>query len=286
MDSPSRDGGEARTTQRLDTRIEQALSREPIAPGADEEFRQELRRTFVEGVLDREPDDRGEPLLQPAGPVAGDGGPPASRSRVLRFLLPVAAAAAIFFVSLMPTAPRWRVEFHGDGPVSLDGARFQRGDEERLGALLGRSGNLMTEETALTLRLDTGLEVRVRPRSDVLVAELDPDAPLFFDLADGELFFTTEEDYRGSRIRISSDLAEVDVVGTTLGVMRYDQGFCVCVSRGVVAARDARAAEGEWRDVVQGRRFHVPTDERLAATIDPQHSEDEHYARLVRFSQE
>lgn len=288
--STSQDPEEARTGGRLKFRLEQKMATEPLAPPADERFRAALRERFVEGTRDELPAGPGvgDVLVpSPSEPRREGQGTAWREGRLLRLLLPVAAAAAILFVAFLPRDPTWNVEFRGDGPVTLDGASFPPSENRRLGAALSRSGTLNSGENTLTLRLDAGLEVRVLPGTQVALADLPPldgSQTIFLSLHSGEFYLRTTPGYPGNNIRIVTDLGDVEVHGTTLGVKRGEEGFCVCVSEGIVGVRNERDDESRWLQVEQGKRFYIPENPRVAAAIVAQEPDDAHSDGLRRYA--
>lgn len=303
-ESTSRPVPVSRSSERLDTRLEHMLGAQPVATPANPEFRAELRRVFVEGAWEESASEIPRPSgstgsateITPEQGGASHGGavrktrPEGRRQgRLVRLFLPIAAAAAILFIAFLPSDPRWKIDFEGPGTVRLNGVAYGASDAQRLGAMLGRAGVLATDETALKLRLENGLVIRVRPGTEVLVGELDGDSPYYFSMEKGEIYISTRDDYTGNSIRVSSDLGDVDVVGTSLGVMCYEEGFCVCVSEGLVKARSARNpvgfSSGEWESVKANHRFYVPTDPKDKIRIEAQGDNHPHFADLAHFTQ-
>jgi hypothetical protein len=264
--STSQDPEEARTGGRLKFRLEQKMATEPLAPPADERFRAALRERFVEGTRDELPAGPGvgDVLVpSPSEPRREGQGTAWREGRLLRLLLPVAAAAAILFVAFLPRDPTWNVEFRGDGPVTLDGASFPPSENRRLGAALARSGTLNSGANTLTL---------------------DGSQTIFLSLHSGEFYLRTTPGYPGNHIRIVTDLGDVEVHGTTLGVKRGEEGFCVCVSEGIVGVRNERDDESRWLQVEQGKRFYIPENPRVAAEIVAQEPDDAHSDGLRRYA--
>ena len=269
-ESTSRSQEESRTSERLDTRLEQKMAAQPIAPPANLDFRAQLRRTFVEGSWDELPAEEADegPQGIAAEHATGDRIVPRPRrrqpaeapgGRILRFVLPLAAAAAILFIALLPGDPRWDVKFEGGGTVRIDTVAFGPGDTQQLGALLSQGASLKAEEgTTLTLRLESGVEVRVLPGTELTMDRPDPDSRLYFRVDHGEIYVATHPDYEGKGINVVSDLGRVEIVGTAFGVMRYDDGFCVCVCEGIVKAHGDRNPASQWHEVEANYRYYVP----------------------------
>jgi len=212
--------------------------------------------------------------------------PPAPpRSRSFRAAVWLAAAAAIVLVTLFLPAPdRWRV--HLDGAVVLEGEDFGPGHEDRLGAELEQSGWLETRAARARLALGEVLELELLPGTALHVpplVELDGLAPLDFELARGEAFVRTRGAWPGNPIRIRTDLAEVLLTGTTVGVLADEAGTCVCVAEGRVTVTSARGVE---ELAAQGslRLFH---DTSMAPKLEPFPPAlapgSEHVAELLAF---
>lgn len=166
-------------------------------------------------------------------------------SRARRVLVWLAAAAALLLVTLHgPEPDRWRVR--PDGPLVLDGAEFELGEEDRLAAALEHSGRLESRATRARLVLGGVLEFELLPGTTLEVPplpELDGLAPLDFELARGEVFLRTRAGYPGNPVRVRTDLAEIQLSGTTVGVLADEEGTCVCVAEGAVRVTSARGVE-------------------------------------------
>jgi len=283
--TPSRSGESPRSSERLDTRLERKLAALPLAPPADPDFRSRLQSSFVDDSWDAAPEDPQEPVREESlHPVP----PPEVEARgggLLRMVLPFAAAAAILFVALLPGDPRWEVEFLGEGTVRVGEVEFGPADARRLATVLGQGALLTTADTGLGLRLDTGVEARVLPATEVSMNELDGDSPLYFGVEMGEVFVATHPDYPGSRINVGSDLGRVALTDTSIGVMRYENGFCVCVSEGVVKAISQRHPEDDWLEVEAGLRYYIPSDFEKEDFLEPQ-GEHPHFEHLREFTRD
>lgn len=177
--------------------------------------------------------------------AAASAAPAPPRSRSFRAAVWLAAAAAIVLVTLFLPAPdRWHVRL--DGVVALEGEDFAPGDQSRLGAELEQSGRLETRVARAHLALGEVLELELLPGSSLHVpplVELDGLAPLDFELAHGEVFVRTRGAWPGNPIRIRTDLAEVLLTGTTVGVLADEAGVCVCVADGRATVTSVRGVE-------------------------------------------
>ena len=208
-----------RTDQEVSQELERTLARTALAPPAREGFRADLRRRFVTG------DFVAKPVATPAG-------------RLLRLVVPLAAAAAILAVAfLLPDGPRWGVRIEGEGPVQVAGVRLDASDRARIEVELSLGAELRTGDNTVWMTLEDALVLEVRPQTSLTVAAL-PDreagAPYRFELERGETFLRTLDGFGGRELLVDTPQAEVRVMGTALGVLANDEGTCVCVAAGDV----------------------------------------------------
>lgn len=183
--------------------------------------------------------------------------PAATPSRSFRALVWVAAAAAILLVTLfVPEPVRWHVRL--DGALALDGQDFTPGEEDRLAAELERSGWVETRATRAGFELGGTLEVELTPGSSLRfppLPDFDGLVPLELELARGEAYVRTLEGYPGNPIRVHTEVADVTLSGTTVGVLVDEAGTCVCVAEGRVRVTSASgSADVPARETL--RLFH------------------------------
>jgi ferric-dicitrate binding protein FerR (iron transport regulator) len=209
-----------------------------------------------------------------------------ARRSFRRLVLALAAAAILAVTFLLPEPERWRAQL--DGRVVFDGDEYLPGDEARLAAALERSGTLETGARgrlelgdAFALALLAGGAMSVPP-----LPVLDGIEPLEFDLARGEAYLRTGPSYPGNPIVVRTDLADVTLHGTTVGVLVDAQGTCVCVADGTARVTSARLPAG-FQDVGPRLTLRLYHDLGLDPRTEPFQAEGgvdaAHTADLVAF---
>ena len=258
-----------------------AAAREASPPRADEALRARLRDEFVSGWI-------AEPVPAPRDP---GGRPRAVPARRPWFTVPAwrtaalaaAAAALILVAGLLNQGPRWSVlAGSGDsgpaaepGVVEIDGVP-----------------TLTTDITTLASRIKPGAEIRIAAGAplrlvsgNALALELPPGAELtlpppparwverqseIYSRA-GEIRITTGPHFRGARLAIHTEEAIVELIGTTVAVIRDEHGTCVCVLEGAVrmgaapgpeGVADATAPEAPMATIPAGTRCLIYKDSR------------------------
>lgn len=218
--------------------------------------------------------------------------PPLRARRSFRRLVWAAAAAAILAVTFfLPQPERWSVQL--DGRLSCDATEYLPGDEARLAAALERSGTVATAlararfalggELVLELLTDTELEFPFQ-------TELDGVAPLEFALTRGETYLRTRAGYPGNPVVVRTELANVALHGTTVGVLVDELGTCVCVADGTARVTSALLPTG-YQDVGPRGTLRVFFDPGMgpkfeAFPADGGGPESAHTADLVAFQRE
>jgi len=245
--------------------LELYLASQPVAPPARAEFRGELRKAFV--------------LSAPKAALPA--APP--RSRLMRFGVPLLAAAAIVAVTvLFPEPERWRVR--SAAPVRFAGAEYAPGDAQELAVDLEGSGTFETLEAPALFDLGGKMELELRPGSELvfpLLPELDGVGTVWFELARGEAYLKTADGYPGNPVRIKTPQAEVALHGTTLGVLVSPGGTCVCVAEGQVTVESGQLVDGHM-DVAAGGSCFVFDDPARGGDwcAFPTDAADENYAHV------
>ena len=253
--------------------MEHSLARTPIAPPARPEFRDELRRSFLTGQWPDFETFEAE-SARPAG-------------KLLRFLIPVAAAAAIVIVTILtPRERRWDARILGPDSVEVAGISLGTNDEARIGVEASRGGPIVVGESGLELVLEDRMVLEIRPQTTLTLQPL-PDAgaegQLVVDIERGEAFLRTLEDGLDFRVTFTTDEAWVHVVGTALGVLANDTGTCICVSEGSVRVVD-RTADEEPDTVAEGFTHFIFKGAAMGPKRMPFGQEPQHTDPLVRFT--
>lgn len=222
-------------------------------------WRQELRRQFLEG---RVPPTAGWERRERARGLA-----------VWLVAAPAVAAVAAALVLALNRPPAWRVlepsagtALVVDGEPLDPGAPGARSGRLRAGARVAWSG-----AEPMALESPGNLLLQLLPGTEVTL----PASPgrwfgrtVRASIAQGELRIVTGDRFRGGRLYVATPEAEVEVVGTTLAVIRPEFGTCICVFDGTVyvspLVADAPAPAGAGGDagargesVPAGRRFTI-----------------------------
>lgn len=224
-----------RTSRHTVADLERSLAALPLAPPARGEFRDELRRVFVSGAV-AGPDLDGLEEARPAG-------------RLVRLLVPLAAAAAIVLITVLQftgtggllRSREWQASLVGRGPVKVLGVDLGQYDEDQIGVELTRGGRLESNADIVELLLDGELVVQVQPETSLMIGRLpDPGSgeKLVIEIESGEAYLKTLEHGIDYPIHFVTKQAYVQVTGTVLGVLVDENGTCVCVAEGVVEVVD------------------------------------------------
>lgn len=225
-------------------------------PRAEPAFRERLKRDFVAGRVGE------RPVLELARP----------RRRPAWRLALATAAAALLAVTVWGTdrGPGWTVmATSGEGAVQVDGVAVALADREALARRLRPGTRLVVPAGAeVELASVAGMVVQVTAGTEVTL----PGTPgrwlrrrIEGRVERGEIRVTTGSAFRGARLVVTTPEASVEVVGTTLAVIREPVGTCVCVYDGVVRVG---ALGAERVPVATGRRRFVFNDGRPPELAD------------------
>jgi ferric-dicitrate binding protein FerR (iron transport regulator) len=204
------------------------------SPAADPRFRAALKRAFVAGELQpaRAPVER--PVPAPTRM------PSWWRPPVLTWAAPAFAMAALALAMVIADrGPQWEVmAAAGTGVAIVDGhpvAMNQRDDLRR--RIHAGARVRVPEGGALELMSRGNLGLHLEPGADVTI----PAVPgrwfaraVEGQIRSGVMRITSLDRFHGARLMIVSPEAQVQVMGTTLSVIREPQGTCVCVLEGTV----------------------------------------------------
>jgi hypothetical protein len=213
---------------------EQSRARDEVralrGPAADPAFRARLRQSFVEGTVAAPARRTTRILTGPFQPVAP-----------WRWaLVPAAAAALLIAVSVMNRGPDWSVvHAGGEGVVIVDRRPIPVAHvTEQLASLL-RPGAMIElgDAVELELAIPGGAVMQITPGTQLTL----PRSPgrwyervQPFEVRNGEIRLTTGPRFHGARFEVATPEAAVEIVGTTLAVIREPAGTCVCVYEGTV----------------------------------------------------
>jgi len=260
-DSGSRLEREPRMGGRLEPEFEPWLATAPIAPAARGSFRTELRQAFVSGrIQTREPAPAAAEPRQASAPPRN----------WVRFAVLAAAAAAVLAVTFfLPEPPRWKARLAG--PVRLAGEEFSAAEADRLAVALEANGELESLGQPVELSLADVLQLELLHGARLTLPglpELDGATPIALSLNAGEVYLRTSGDYPGNPIRVKTPQAEVEIHGTTLGILVDDSGTCVCVCQGRVGISSELIPEGS-KEVEQGMTYFLFQDSAMGAKYMP-----------------
>lgn len=271
VNTTSQDRTPVRTEEPDVEYLEENLARTPIASPASGEFRAELKRAFVTGEF-----VEGAGFEDEAATPAG---------KLLRFLLPVAAVAAIlavtFFTPGFLEERAWDARILGAGSVEVAGVTLGPRELARLGAEATLGGPIVVGASALQLELDGRLVLEIQPETTLRLEPIPAagsGGKLVVRIERGEAFLKTLEDGIDFPVLFTTDEAWVRVVGTALGVLALEDGTCVCVSQGQVRVTD-RTAESVEHDVLEDHTLFIhrgaaDPPELVPFGKDPQHTGD------------
>ena len=271
--------GEGAGPHRGDGRLIRDLAGQPLSDHAPRtSFREDLRRCFLSGefpMASKASGARAENSgveipragLRQENPAYGSrpgsdsgadevAGRRRSSFRLLRGVL-VAAAAVLLLAVLLPREARWSVRLlEGDGLLAVSGfdelvpIESFRGNVDalirsgRLGTGANRVqftlGDQLIVEFAPQTTVDTiGLARRTSRNAVALWSGASQDGPWSLRLERGEAYIRKNKKTAERAFLIDTPDLEVEVLGTTLGVLCNDQLTCVCVSEGQVDVRPA-----------------------------------------------
>jgi hypothetical protein len=203
-------------------RVREALRGAP-APAADPAFRARLREQFVSGAIPaRAPRLALVPLL----------------GRVARVALPIAAGLAVAWgaADRMNGAAAWQVlDAGGASGLTVDGVHVT--GSSMSGAL----------KPGARIRYDGAAPMALESRGQILM-QLEPGTDLTLSsppgrwwgraatiaLRSGEVRITTGQRFHGASLAVTTAQAHAHVTGTTLAVICFPEGTCVCVCEGTV----------------------------------------------------
>lgn len=237
---------------------------------ADAAFRERLKRQFRDGTISG-------PAVRP-DPREARGLP-----RWAWLLVPAAAAAILVVVMLLPTpAPTWTV--YGHGQVEVAGQILSLDDPQLVARSLGTGGDVrVLDGSSLVLRLDDRLILALVEGTEASVPAppgRGSDAPLVYEVRDGELRVKTGPGFPGSALHVLTAESRTEIVGTIVSVYKGSGYTCVCVLEGTALIG---VDEPNLEEVPEGMLKIMFDDgsDPIVMDISP-----EHRAGLVEFSEQ
>lgn len=221
----------------------QKLLRSLSAPEGDSSFQKSLRDQFVSGELQET--GKATEAGEAGGTAAPDRAklvtidPPASRS-IWTWAVAAAAVVAIVFSAVMyNTGPAYEfMAVRGSGFVEVNGERIAASNIPQLTAAIHGGARVKLDPSVeMDVRVPGYFALQLTENTDMIL----PRSPgklwgktqnALFE--NGEVRVTTAADFPGSQLTFSTPEAVVEVNGTTLAVIRDEDGTCVCVFSGSV----------------------------------------------------
>lgn len=239
-------------TDREQLTPEQSLGQKAVrglsVPEASGEFRDRLKTEFTSGKVPAE--IRRFPGFR----------------RPLLFAMGIAAVAAVILLAIFlgNEGPGWRLEEPLPAHLIVNGTKMPVDDARAMDRMLQPGTAVACEDsTGATIASPDHLYVQLAPRSEVMLPETPSrwfDRTIEAEVMRGEVRFTTGEGFRGARLMVETPEVLVEVLGTTIAVIRKDFGTCVCVLEGSV--RVGPKGDGRMEQVNEGRRRTIFNDGR------------------------
>lgn len=249
----------AREDEEIDDELRLELENEPT-PTARAEFREELRRRFVEA----------EPAAKPTSVQR-------ARPRLLAAAAVLVAATVIasLWFGFRTGAP-FEVLEPDRSTVRIDGAAR----EVASGGLpaLAAGSSIATGDTALALRLDERLVMELAPHTEleiVVLPERSRPGTLELRLTSGALRVATRAGFAPNRMLVHAPDADVLVVGTEFGVdVVPGEATCVCCVHGRVEVAPCGAPERRQAVDAGGNAWYpVGGAPPMLGTVKPMHAD-------------
>lgn len=215
-------------------------------------FRERVKRSFVSGVVGHGSDER--------------------EQRRYHLFMPLALAASLaLLVGLANhySGPRWALNrVGGTGQLVVDGhtvappiggARAPLRPNALIHTTGGAEADLVCGELA-ALRIPSGAELTVPTAPGRWLGRLSN-----CTLRNGEVRLTTSPKFAGTRLLIHTDIATIEVTGTTLAAFAGSDSTCLCVLEGSARMMDR---EGASTRVDAGHRLTLFRDSRMPARAE------------------
>jgi len=232
--------------QDKDAGIEGAL-RTLEHPAARPEFRDELRRRFLDGA-------------SAAAPARRRPGP-----RIVGLLAAAAVLLAAGYFLLRPRPAAWRVlEIAPGSVVKADGAILPTDDLDVLAGYLRGAREIVLERGELVLQVGDVSLFDLGEGTRVAFAGFGPgtkDGPLSVVASSGRLRARTGPGFAGHTMDVRAGSTELTVTGTAFAVDYEDVGTCVCCLHGSVAIA-AQAIGPDSMAIQPGKMCLVFRDDR------------------------
>jgi len=226
-------------------------------PLAHSAFRERLKREFVSGTV---PELARLPVEHPV---------PWYRRFGLLSLGAAAAAAAVLVIALLGQGPRWELgEPIPGGALVMNDIEIPLGDAHAVNRYLKAGVRVARDDsTMINLVSPERMVVQLAPYSEVVLPSLRG-REMRAQVTRGEVRFSTGPEFAGSRLLIDTEIARVELLGSTIAVITGDVGTCVCVYDGSVPIGPL---DGELVSVPVGKRKILHKDGRpdLIEDLEP-----------------
>jgi len=233
-----------------------------LETSADPDFRERLRHAFATGSIEPSETPR---VPQPRKVFGWASIPDWLRGSLWgRFATAAAAVAIVVAVATLNRAPALEmVAASGDGAALVAGRTISMKDKVELAAALRPGVRVRVPEGAsIELRSRDHLAVFLESGTEATV----PGVPGRWygraakaEVETGIMRIVTGPDFRGGSLSIATQVADVEVTGTTLAVICEPVGTCVCVLEGNVHMTEKG---GKPVPIHQGMRRFVFNDGR------------------------
>lgn len=215
-------------------------------------FKQKLRKSFVAGDIQKREE---EP--KKSGSVI--------RGLVFKVLAPAAAAALIAVgVWNWDRPAAWEISITpGEGTLLVDGQAFSTTDFVALEPRLVSGARLILQaEDVLEILSEGMMAIQLTPGTEMVLPDLPGKlfkSTVHGELAMGEIRVVTGSEFHGSELRFHTEEADVQVMGSTMAVIRDSVSTCVCAFQGCIFMA---TSGGGFNEVPSGMRRFIYGDGR------------------------
>lgn len=245
-------------------RVRRAIQSAP-APKTDADFRARLREDFVSGAIEvrgtREKRERARRRVV----IFPRTGHPGRTGMWAAAAVAMAAALVLIVGNMNQGHPWWVTGARGEGVAMIDGKPVPLSDHDALDRAIKPGSKLVLPAGAEVDLCSNGvLAMQLTERADITIPQ--PPRRWFnrrseMQIRMGEVRFATGVYFPGAHMRIHTQDAAVEIVGTTFAVIAQHNGTCVCVLEGVAkVGRVVNAAGTDMQPVPGGHLRFIYRD--------------------------